>query len=119
MAQSCSSFTKSVQKLLRRSKQNYSTVKAANGTLQHKRYKKLLARINNKKWELWDARLKKAINDFFATINIEDVNKQLQGILSSIEVLTPLTIKYELEERATVAKRFFECHNDLKGFQLF
>ena len=47
--------------------------------------------------------MEKAIKDFFATINMEDVNKQLQGILPSTEVLTPSTIKYELEERATVA----------------
>ena len=100
-------------------KQNYSTIKAAEGTSQHERYQKLLARINNKKRELRDARLEEAINDFFATINIEDVNKQLQGILPSTEVLTPSTIKYELEERATVAKLFFKCHDDLKESQLF
>jgi hypothetical protein len=47
------------------------------------------------------------------------VNKQLQGILLSAEVLTPSTIKYELEERATVAKLFFECHDDLKEIELF
>jgi hypothetical protein len=100
-------------------KQNYSTIKAAKGTPQHKRYKKLLAQINNKKRELWDAQLEEAINDFFATITIEDVNKQLQGIRPSTEVLMPSTIKYELEERATIAKLFFKCHDDLKEFQLF
>ena len=56
----------------------------------------------------------KALKDFFATINMEDVNKQLQGILPSTEVLTPSTIKYELEERATVAKLFLKRHNGLK-----
>ena len=40
----------------------------------------------------------KALKDFFAIINIEDVNKQLQGILLSTEVLMLLMIKYELEE---------------------
>jgi hypothetical protein len=100
-------------------KQNYSTIKAAEGTPQHKRYKKLLAHINNKKRELRDTLLEEAIKDFFVTIYTEDVNKQLQGILPSTEVLTPSTIKYELEERATVAKLFFECHDDLKEFQLF
>ena len=29
------------------------------------------------------------------------------------------TIKYELEERAMVAKLFFECHDDLKELELF
>lgn len=77
---------------------------------------KLLAWINNKKRELRDARLEEAINDFFATINIEDVNKQLQGILLLTEVLTLSTIKYKLEERAAVAKLFFKCYDDLKEF---
>ena len=99
-------------------KQNYSTIKAAEGTPQHERYKMLLARINNKKRQLRDARLEEAIDDFFATINTEDVNKQLKGILPSTEVLTPSTIQYELEERATVAKLLFECHDDLKEFQM-
>jgi len=61
----------------------------------------------------------KALKDFFATINTEDVNKQLQGILPSTEVLTPSTIKYELEERAMVAKLFFECYDNLKELELF
>ena len=61
----------------------------------------------------------KALKDFFAIINIEDVNKQLQGILPSTKVLTPSTIKYKLEEQAIVAKLFFECYNDLKELELF
>jgi hypothetical protein len=61
----------------------------------------------------------KAIEEFFATVNTEDVNKQLKGILPSAKVLTPSTIKYELEERATVARLFFECHDDLKELELF
>jgi hypothetical protein len=63
--------------------------------------------------------MEKAVKDFFKTINIEDVDKQLQGILPSTKVLTPSTIEYELEERAMVAKLFFECHNDLKELELF
>jgi hypothetical protein len=63
--------------------------------------------------------MEKALKDFFATINTEDVNKQLQGILPSTEVLTPSTIKYELEEQATVARLFLECHDDLKELELF
>jgi hypothetical protein len=46
--------------------------------------------------------MRKAVKDFFATINREDVNKQLQGTLPSVEVLSLSTIKYELEERGTV-----------------
>jgi hypothetical protein len=52
-------------------------------------------------------------------VNIEDVNKQLQGILLLVKVLTLLTIKYKLEERAIVARLFFECYNDLKELELF
>jgi hypothetical protein len=63
--------------------------------------------------------VEKAVKDFFATTNTEDVDKKLQGILLSIEVLTLLKIKYELEEQATVARLFFECHDDLKELQLF
>jgi hypothetical protein len=63
--------------------------------------------------------MEKAVEDFFATINTEDVDKQLQGILLSTKVLTPLTIEYELEEQATVAKLFFECYDDLKESELF
>ena len=63
--------------------------------------------------------MEKALKDFFATINTEDVNKQLQGILLSTEVLTPSTIKYELEEWAMVARLFFKCYDDLKELELF
>lgn len=47
------------------------------------------------------------------------MNKQLQGILLSTELLALLTIKYELQERATVAKLLLECRDDLKELQLF
>ena len=63
--------------------------------------------------------MEKAIKEFFAIINTEDVDKQLQGILPSTKVLTPSTIEYELDERAIVAKLFFECHDNLKESELF
>jgi hypothetical protein len=47
------------------------------------------------------------------------VNKQLQAILTSTELLAPPTIRYELEEQATVARLSFECHDDLKELELF
>jgi hypothetical protein len=107
------------QKIAKKIKKKYSTIKAAKGTRRHTRHKRLQARIVSKKKKLLERRMEKAIKDFFATINTEDVNKQLQGILPSTEVLTPSTIKYELKERATVAKLFFECHDDLKELELF
>jgi hypothetical protein len=36
--------------------------------------------------------MEKAVKDFFATINTEDVDKQLQGILLLTEVLTPSAV---------------------------
>ncbi len=62
--------------------------------------------------------MEKSVKDFFATIDTEDV-EQLQGILPLTEVLTPSTIKYELEQRVAVAKLFFECYDDVKKPQLF
>jgi Protein of unknown function (DUF3435) len=107
------------KRVVKKIKEKYPTIKAAEGTLQHMRQQKLQAQIISKKKKLLDRRMEKAVKDFFATINTEDVDKQLQGILPSTKVLTPSTIKYELEERATVAKLFFECHDDLKESELF
>jgi hypothetical protein len=47
------------------------------------------------------------------------INKQLQGILLLTKVLVLSTIKYKLEEQATVAKICFKCHDDLKELKLF
>lgn len=63
--------------------------------------------------------MEKTIKDFSATISIEDVNKQLQGIFLSTKVLTLSTIKYELGEQATVVKLFFECYDNLKELEVF
>ena len=79
----------------------------------------LQAQIVSKKKNLLKSQIDKALKDFFATINIEDVNKQLQGILLSTKVLMLLTIKYKLEEQAIVTKLFFECYDDLKELELF
>ncbi len=63
--------------------------------------------------------MEKATKDFFATINTEDVNKQLQGIFPSTEVLTLSATEYEQKERAVIARLFFEYHDDLKELELF
>jgi len=64
-------------------------------------------------------RFEEAQDDFWKTIYTEIVDKQLQGVLPSTELLTLSTMEYELEERATVARLFLECHDDLKEHQLF
>jgi hypothetical protein len=61
----------------------------------------------------------KATKDFLATVYTKKVNKQLQGILLSTELLVLPTIKYKLKEQATVAKLFLEYCNNLNKLQLF
>jgi hypothetical protein len=106
-------------KVAKRIEKHYSTIKAAEGTRRHTRYQKLKARIDSKRKRLLRRRMKKATEDFFATINTEDVNEQLRGIHPSNEVFTPSTISYVLEERATIVKLFHECIDDLEELQLF
>jgi hypothetical protein len=77
------------QKTAKKIKKHYSTIKAAEGTRRHARHKRLQAQIVCKKKKLLEKRMGKAIKEFFATVNTEDVNKQLKGILPSAEVLTP------------------------------
>jgi ribosomal protein L29 len=100
-------------------KKDFSTIKAAQGTRRYKKYKKLQARINSLKQKLKAERFDKATKHFWATVYTKEVNKQLQGILLSTELLVLPTIKYELKEQATVAKLFLECRNNLNEFQLF
>ncbi len=100
-------------------KKNFSTVKAAQGTRRYEKHKKLQARINSLKQKLNAERFDKATKDFWSTAYTKEVNKQLQGILPSTELLAPPTIKYELKERATVAKLLLECRDDLNELQLF
>jgi hypothetical protein len=61
----------------------------------------------------------KATKDFWATVYTEEVNKQLQGILLSTELLALPTIRYKLKEQATVAKLLLKCCNNLSKLQLF
>ena len=111
-------YQKRVQ-VAKKIKKDFSTIKASEGTRRYKIHKKLQAQINKVRQKLTEARLEKAVKDFFATINTDDVNKHLQGIIPSTEVLAPSMIEYELKERATVAELFFKCHHDLREYQLF
>jgi hypothetical protein len=100
-------------------KKDFSTIKAAQRTQQYKKHKKLQARINSLKQKLNTEQFDKATKDFWATVYTKEVNKQLQEILLSTELLVLPTIKYKLQEQATVAKLLLECYNNLKELQLF
>jgi hypothetical protein len=100
-------------------KKDFSTIKAAQGTQQYKKHKKLQAQINSLKQKLKAEQFDKTTKHFWATVYTKEVNKQLQGILLSTELLALPTIKYKLKEQATVAKLFLECCDNLNKFQLF
>jgi hypothetical protein len=61
------------EEIARKIKKSYPTIKAAEET-QHTRHKRFQARIISKKNKLLKKRMDKALKDFFATINTEDVN---------------------------------------------
>jgi hypothetical protein len=85
----------------------YSIIKAAKGTFWYKKYHEAQRKINCKKNKLRNELLDNIINNFHETVHVDEVDRQIRGILPDIEVLTPSTIEYELEERATVAKLLF------------
>jgi hypothetical protein len=88
-------------------KRDFSTIKAAHGTPQYRKQQKLQARINSLRQNLCNEWLAQAVDVFWKTADTDAVNKQLQGIIPSSEVLTPSSIEHELEERAAAAKLFF------------
>jgi hypothetical protein len=100
-------------------KQDYSTIKAAKGTLLYMRHNKAQRKINNRKSKLRNRLLEKAIDEFHETVHFDEVDRQMRGILPDTEILTPSTIKYELEERATVARLLFLPLDDLNEDQVF
>ena len=56
-------------------KKDFSTIKAAQGTRQYEKHKKLQARINSLKQKLNAKRFDKATKDFWATVYTKEVNK--------------------------------------------
>src|SRR5437762_3299989 len=90
----------------------FPTIKAAKGTEWYQRHEAIQADINNLKRQLSDACLNQAIQEFHDTIDTIEINNQLQGIMPT-EVLTPSTMEYEIEERATAAKLFFKSLDNL------
>ena len=97
----------------------YSTIKAAKGTFWYKKHHKAQRKINCKKNRLRNELLDNAINKFHETVHVDEVDRQMRGILPDTEVLTPSTIDYELEERATVAKLLFQSLDGLHEDQVF
>lgn len=99
-------------------KGGYSTIKAAKDTSWYKRHSEAQRKLNSLKSKLSDALLEKTIDEFHEAVHVAEVHRQMQGILPATEVLTPSTIEYELEERATVARLLFQPLNDLDEDQL-
>ncbi|KAH6667228.1 hypothetical protein B0J14DRAFT_567735 [Halenospora varia] len=65
-------------------------------------HSKTQAEINTLKRQLSKDWLEKTIKEFYKTVHTIEVDQQLQGIRPA-DILTPPSIEYELEERATVA----------------
>jgi hypothetical protein len=93
-------------------KQDYPTIKAAKGTKYFERHAEAQSKINCLKTKLSRELLDKTIDEFHETVHSAEVERQMQGILPSSEVLNPTTIKYELEERATIARLLFQPMDD-------
>ena len=87
---------------------SYTTIKAAKGIKNYLCYIEVQADINNIKAKLSRKLLDKTIDKFHKTVHSAEVECQMQGIIPSSEVLNPPTIKYKLEERATVARLLFQ-----------
>ncbi|KAH7379094.1 hypothetical protein BKA64DRAFT_551894, partial [Cadophora sp. MPI-SDFR-AT-0126] len=85
----------------------------------YKKHHEAQRKINYKKNKLRNELLDNTINNFHETVHVNEVNRQIRGILPDTEVLTPSTIEYELEERATVAKLLFQPLNELHKDQVF
>ena len=96
----------------------YTTIKAAKGTKNYLRHAEAQADINNMKAKLSRKLLDKTIDKFHETVHSAEVERQMQGIMPSSEVLNPPTIKYELEERATVARLLFQPMDDMDPWQV-
>jgi hypothetical protein len=74
------------------------------------KHKNKQVEINTLKCQLNNKWLEKTIEAFHKIVHTIEVDQQLQGIRPA-NILTPPTIKYELEERATVARLLFESFN--------
>jgi hypothetical protein len=87
---------------------SYPTIKASENTRWYDKHKEAQAEVNSLKRQLNKEWLEKTIEEFHKTVYTIEVDQQLQGIRPA-DILTPPSIEYELEERATVAKLLFSC----------
>jgi CRISPR/Cas system-associated endonuclease/helicase Cas3 len=95
----------------------YPTIKAAKNTRLSKRHKETQAKIKTLKRQLSKDWLEKTIEEFYKTVHTIEVDQQLQGIRPA-DLLSPPSIEYELEERATVAKLLFKPLDGLPEDQI-
>lgn len=68
--------------------------------------------LNNLRIKLRSELLEQTIDHFHEEVHTFIV-EQMRGVVLAPDALTPLTIEYKLEERATVAKLLFELFDDL------
>jgi hypothetical protein len=97
----------------------YPTIKAAKGMKYYVRHAEAQSDLNSLKAKLSRKLLDKTIDQFHETVHSAEVERQMRGILPSAEVLNPSTIKYELEERATVARLLFQRLDDMGPDHVF
>ncbi|CRK25088.1 hypothetical protein BN1708_014133 [Verticillium longisporum] len=90
-------------------REGYRSYTAAKDTQAGKDYNKYRKKVESLRTTLINRRLDQAIKDFHDTIHAEEVDRQLQGTKPDAELLAPSTIKYELPERAEVARLFSQA----------
>ena len=95
----------------------FCTIKVAKGTRWYQKHQEIQADINTLRSQLKKKELERTIKEFHKTVHTTEVDQQLRGIRPA-KILTPPTIKYELGERATVAKLLFEPLNGLTEDQI-
>ncbi|EDO04155.1 predicted protein [Sclerotinia sclerotiorum 1980 UF-70] len=108
---------RSAESVLNIEARGYSTIKSAAETRWYRKHQEIQTEVNNLKSQKSKQLLAKTIKEFHKTVHTIEVDRQLQGILPA-DILTPSTIEYELEERATIARLLFEPHTGLTEDQI-
>ncbi|KAM0267469.1 hypothetical protein ACHAQH_010106, partial [Verticillium albo-atrum] len=106
LARYCQKRRRAMEKFKR---EGYRSYTAAKDTQAGKQYNKYRKKAESLRKTLTNRRLDQAIKDFHDTIHAEEVDRQLQGTKPDAELLAPSTIKYELQERAEVARLFSQA----------
>lgn len=82
------------------------------------KYNQAKAKFNAKKSLLKDKRLKALRDEYFETVDTQEINNQLKGIMPR-KTFIPPTVEYELADRATAAQLLFEPVDSLEASELF